>query len=84
MSTPKTRRHYLLPVISTLIVLSGIALLVEADLDITAGQVLIVTLLYFTANIVYGLSNQELTTAKVIELGLVSGLIGYIALSYLV
>lgn len=82
--TSRPKRDYLLPVASTLIVLVGIVLLVAAEIDFTPLQVMLVVLIYFMANIVYGLSNKELTVAKVVEYGLVAALIGYIALSYLV
>ena len=78
------RQAHLFPIISTMLVLVGIILVVEADIDYNEWIITSAALLYFVSNLIYGHIKKELTVIRVLELGAVTVMLELIALQFLI
>ena len=80
----KHRQEHLFPILSTLLVVAGIVLIVEAEIDYNVWIITAVALTYYAANLVYGHLNKELSAIRVLELGAITVMLELIALQYLI
>jgi hypothetical protein len=77
-------RHHLYPFISLLLMIFGLVVVVEGLLYVTATMITSVVLIYFLSNIAFAIINHQLTVSRTLEIGLLSLLIEYVAIAYLI
>jgi len=84
MTKKQHPQQHLFPILSLLIVLVGIAVVVQSDIVLTAWHVTIASIVYLIANTSYALVKKQFEYKKLIEYILVAAFANYIALLYII